>query len=78
MRENAYQVNYQSYDSGLSVLHIAVKCKRIGVVEYLLGTKDIDLNLQDKNGNTPLHVALIVPGNFQIAKALIEYTSYFY
>jgi ankyrin repeat protein len=42
-----------------TVLHLAIQCAELPVVEYVLsdGAGSIDVNARDKDGNTPLHVA---------------------
>ena len=40
------------------------------VKHYLANAKTMDLNIQDNNGNTPLHTAC-EKGNIDIAKALL-------
>jgi ankyrin repeat protein len=46
---------------GQNILHVAAKSGRNCVVKYILGKKDLDLdillNSKDKNGNTALHLA---------------------
>ncbi|KAL9056703.1 MAG: hypothetical protein Q9162_002772 [Coniocarpon cinnabarinum] len=44
---------------GTTLLHLAVQCADVPVIEYVLGTSPgaIDINGRDKDGNTPLHIA---------------------
>ena len=44
---------------GTTLLHLAVQCADLPVIEYILGDPagSADLNTRDKDGNTPLHVA---------------------
>ncbi|GBO41994.1 Ankyrin-3 [Araneus ventricosus] len=44
--------------AGQTVLHIAAKFNRIEVVRYLVERKHMSLGMCDKNGKTPLHVAV--------------------
>ncbi|CCU75258.1 oxysterol-binding protein [Blumeria hordei DH14] len=42
-----------------TILHLAIQCAELPVIEYILsdGAGVIDVNAQDKDGNTPLHIA---------------------
>ena len=46
---------------GQNILHVVAKSGRNSVVKYILGQKNLDLdillNSKDKNGNTALHLA---------------------
>lgn len=61
-RPSATSLN-QSADAtaleGTTVLHLAVQCADVPVIEYVLSSSgdSIDLNARDRDGNTPLHVA---------------------
>ena len=52
-------VNFQN-KTGNSALHIAVKTKNMDLLELLLKNKNINVNIQDCNGNTPLAKALFL------------------
>jgi hypothetical protein len=56
-----------------SILHLAIQCAEIPVVEYVLsdGAGSIDVNTRDKEGNTALHLAA-QQGRSQIVKLLLE------
>ncbi|KIM10122.1 MAG: hypothetical protein KU38_07980 [Sulfurovum sp. FS08-3] len=56
-------------DAGVSALHMAIKLGRIDIVKLLL-TQAIDIDIQDKHGNTPLHYA-IATKRLDIAQLLI-------
>ncbi|PWY77142.1 hypothetical protein BO70DRAFT_372440 [Aspergillus heteromorphus CBS 117.55] len=44
--------------SGTTVLHLAIQCAEPQVVEYILSASDeLDVNVRDHDGNTPLHLA---------------------
>jgi len=51
-------------------LHEYVRKEHLRVVKYLLTLELMDLNVQDNDGNTPLHIAC-ENGNIDIAKALL-------
>jgi oxysterol-binding protein 1 len=55
-----------------SILHLAVQCAEIPVVEYVLsdGAGTIDINARDKDGNTALHLAA-QQGRGQIVRLLL-------
>jgi ankyrin repeat protein len=56
-----------------SILHLAVQCAEIPVVEYVIsdGTGTIDINARDKDGNTALHLAA-QQGRGPIVRLLLE------
>ena len=56
-----------------TVLHLAIQCAELPVVEYVLsdGSGSIDINAKDKDGNTPLHVASM-QGRGQVVRILLE------
>jgi len=56
-----------------SILHLAIQCAELPVVEYVLsdGAGSIDINARDKEGNTALHLAA-QQGRSQIVKLLLE------
>jgi hypothetical protein len=56
-----------------SILHLAIQCAELPVVEYVLsdGAGTIDINARDKEGNTALHLAA-QQGRGQIVRLLLE------
>lgn len=56
-----------------SILHLAIQCAELPVVEYVLsdGNGSIDVNARDKDGNTALHLAA-VQGRGQIVQLLLK------
>jgi len=43
---------------GTTILHLAIQCAEPQIVDQVIdGTKDLDINAQDRDGNTPLHLA---------------------
>lgn len=67
-------VNYQGQPGGIEMppLHTAIDNDCIEVVEYLLSREDVDVNLWDRSGDTPLHVAGQID-NFEAAKLLLAH-----
>merc|ERR1712233_227982 len=57
--------------SGRSALHKAAFWGHVGVVNFLANELKLDVNLQDKNGDTPLHDATRF-GHEAVAKLLID------
>ncbi|KAF5207369.1 Ankyrin repeat, partial [Thalictrum thalictroides] len=58
---------------GMNFFHVAAKFERIQVVKHVLGGKKIPdsvLNMQDNNGNTPLHIAALT-GNESLTLCLL-------
>jgi ankyrin repeat protein len=55
-----------------TILHLAIQCAELPVVEYVLsdGAGSIDVNAKDRDGNTPLHVAA-QQGRGQIVRLLL-------
>lgn len=64
-------INAVEPEKGDAILHIACKEKNIGVVKFLLNQKEINVNLQNANGNTPLHIACTLQ-NFELVCILID------
>jgi hypothetical protein len=56
-----------------SILHLAIQCAELPVVEYVLsdGAGTIDVNARDREGNTALHIAA-QQGRGQIVRLLLE------
>jgi oxysterol-binding protein 1 len=63
--------------TGTTILHLAVQCAQPSVVEQVIGITSrvsgakTDLNVQDKDGNTPLHLAASL-GRPQLVRVLLE------
>lgn len=58
---------------GTTLLHLAVQCADIPVIEYILATagSSLDVNARDKEGNTPLHVACTM-GRAPVVRLLLD------
>lgn len=56
-----------------SILHLAVQCAEVSVVEFVLadGAGTVDINARDKDGNTALHLAA-QQGRGPIVRLLLE------
>jgi len=56
-----------------TILHLAIQCAEMPVVEYVLsdGAGCIDVNAKDKDGNTPLHIAAS-QGRGHMVRLLLE------
>lgn len=59
---------------GTTVLHLAIQCAEPQVVEYVITSVGdaVDLNAQDREGNTPIHIAAQL-GRAQIVRQLLEH-----
>ena len=64
-------------DNGLSALHIAVINKQDEMVRELLKNRSMrrHINIQDNDGNTPLHWAAQLPDRKNIIEQLVEFAS---
>lgn len=56
---------------GTTILHLAIQCAEIPVIEYVLSQHDADVNAKDKDGNTPLMVASSL-GRAPVVKLLLD------
>ena len=58
---------------GTSVLHLAVQCADMQVIEYVLtsGSSSVDVNIRDKDGNTALHIASTL-GRAPVVRLLLQ------
>ncbi|CAK7564670.1 MAG: hypothetical protein SEPTF4163_002569 [Sporothrix epigloea] len=56
-----------------TVLHLAIQCAELTVIEYVLsdGAGYLDINARDKDGNTALHLAA-TQGRTQVVRLLLE------
>jgi hypothetical protein len=66
-----------SRTEGTSILHLAIQCAELPVVEFVLSNATpspdsvIDINGRDRDGNTPLHLAATL-GRTPIVRMLLE------
>jgi hypothetical protein len=56
---------------GTSILHLAIQCAELPVIEYVLSQQAADVNARDRDGNTPLHVAAQL-GRVPVVKLLLD------
>ena len=58
---------------GTSILHLAIQCADLAVIEYILrhAVEVVDINGKDKEGNTPLHLASNL-GRAPVVKLLLD------
>lgn len=56
---------------GTTILHLAIQCADVPVIEYVLSQNDTDVNARDREGNTPLAVAASL-GRLPVVKLLLE------
>lgn len=59
IRETSNPTNGASNLEDTTILHLAIQCGELPVVEYVItdGAGMVDINAKDKDGNTPLHIA---------------------
>lgn len=56
---------------GTTILHLAIQCAEVAVIEYVLSQHSADINAKDRDGNTPLAVAASL-GRLPVVKLLLE------
>lgn len=66
------QVNITTYDQHDTPLHLTAKTNKIELAAALLAKPDIDINMLNKNGQTPLLIAAVC-GNIPIINLLIQH-----
>lgn len=56
-----------------TILHLAIQCAELPVIQYVLSDSagTININAQDKDGNTPLHLAALLPRS-QAVRLLLD------
>ncbi|KAL3866107.1 hypothetical protein ACJMK2_043440 [Sinanodonta woodiana] len=74
LRVENVDVNYKEKKYGFTPLHIATERRHASVVEILCQHRDIRVNLSDKIGRTPLHIAA-ANGDKHIMKHLLTFQS---
>ena len=64
---------------GTTILHLAVQCAQPAVIEQVIAvsaeTNTLDLNAQDKDGNTPLHIAAMLGRPTLVRILLAQHTA---
>lgn len=73
IREASDPNNTTSSLEDTTILHLAIQCAELPVVEYVIteGAGTVDLNAKDKDGNTPLHIAAS-QGRGPVVRLLLE------
>lgn len=56
---------------GTTILHLAIQCADVAVIEYVLSQHEADVNAKDREGNTSLAVAASL-GRLPVVKLLLE------
>ena len=50
---------WREFGTGRSLLHLAAASNQVEVISYLVKEAKLSINLQDEDGNTPLHLAVV-------------------
>ena len=80
IKESCSRSSHAQVLKGTTILHLAVQCAEPPVVEQILAIASsnpevvIDINAQDKDGNTPLHLAAKL-GRVNVVQALLGHPS---
>ncbi|WP_264706256.1 ankyrin repeat domain-containing protein [Wolbachia endosymbiont (group A) of Lasioglossum morio] len=65
LKEQDFDIIFSDMDVKTTLLHVAASMDRLRIVEYLVGKKNVAIDLQDKDDHTPLHSA-VRKNNFSI------------
>lgn len=71
LKEQDFDIIFSDMDVKTTLLHVAASMDRLRIVEYLVGKKNVAIDLQDKDDHTPLHSA-VRKNNFSIVEYLIK------
>uniref|UniRef100_A0A1B0FKF4 Uncharacterized protein n=1 Tax=Glossina morsitans morsitans TaxID=37546 RepID=A0A1B0FKF4_GLOMM len=71
LKEQDFDIIFSDMDVKTTLLHVAASMDRLRIVEYLVGKKNVAIDLQDKDDRTPLHSAAR-KNNFSIVEYLIK------
>ena len=72
IQESKASSGSQNALAGTTILHLAIQCAEPQVVDFVISNGgDLDINVTDREGNTPLHLAAQL-GRFPVVKHLLE------
>ena len=61
----------KEYESGNNLLYLSIKNENYNLAKFLIESKKININEQNKNGDTPLHKAVQL-SNYKLVNLLLE------
>ncbi len=64
--------NWHEAGSGKTLLHYAAASNQVEIIDFLISESKVSIDLQDMDGNTPLHLAVLA-GHIEATSTMLAY-----